>query len=97
VGNAEVSGGGRPEMAKAGEPEISNKKKSEISRVVESTISNVGKAENPSAGCPDHSSWVLPVLSTDEILARNRERERQLSIETALASSLSDGFGLDEL
>jgi hypothetical protein len=105
VKKSEISNGGWPEMAKLGEPEDSSEENSEISSAGKSTISNVGKAENSSAGNPDLSSSKRPVLPMETILAMSRERQRQLSrdpdrevtIEMALASSLSDGFGLDEL
>jgi hypothetical protein len=108
-----VNGLGWPEMANAVEPEVSRVGKPEDSSAATPEISRVGEPENsseekfksPSAGNPDLSSFVGPVLPMETILAMSRERqrklsrerERQLAIETALASSLSHAFGLDEL
>jgi hypothetical protein len=97
VKKPEASNGGWPEMAKLGEPEISNEEDAEISRAEKSTISKTGKAESSNAASPELSSAVPPVLSTNQISAIDREYERQLAIETALAHGLSHAFGLDEL
>jgi len=97
VKKSQISTGGWPEMAKLGEPEESSEENSESSSAGKSTISKTGKAESSNAASPDLSSGGPPVLSTNEISAINREYERQLSIETALAHGLSHSFGLDEL
>jgi len=100
VKKSEITNGGWEVMTKLGEPEISSEEESKISSVAKATISREGKAEVLSAGSADPQIRNYQVLPTEESLAlkreRERARERELSIEFAMASSLSDGFGLDE-
>jgi hypothetical protein len=100
VRETDTSKMGWPELAKLGEPEISSEKDPEISSAAKATISREGKLEVLSAGSPDPPIRNYPALPDEKMLALKRERaraeERELSIELAMASSLSDGFGFDE-
>jgi hypothetical protein len=99
VKKSEITGGSWEVMGNLDEPEVSSEEEPKISSAAKATISHEGKVEVVSAVSAD-SPIRNPVLPTEEMLARKREREeaieRETRIQLAMASSLSDGFGLDE-
>jgi hypothetical protein len=96
----EITGGSWEVMGNLDEPEVSSEEESKISSAAKATISREGRLEVVSAGSAAPPIRNNPVFPTEETLALKRERERAIERETliqlAMASSLSDGFGLDE-
>jgi len=96
----EITGGSWEVMGNLDEPEVSSEEESKISSAAKATISREGRLEVVSAVSAAPPIRNNPVFPTEEVLALKRERERAIERETLIqlrmASSLSDGFGLDE-